>query len=115
MNGKKYDQEKMPLVQGCLQYFPRALEEVARSSKFGHLKYSVPYSDQNWRKVEDGFNRYSDGLMRHLAKEHTEGLYDSESVPYDIDILHAGAVAWCALARLELLLTEMEEREESKK
>lgn len=106
--GKKFDGDKLPLVQGCYNYFPRALMEVARSSKFGHVKYEVPYEDQNWSRVENGFYRYTDGVGRHMAMEQIEGEYDSDAEPYGLKILHAGAGAWNSLARLELLLREKE-------
>lgn len=97
--GKKNDKDLPPLVQGCLAYFPKALLAVADVSKFGATKYNVPYSDKNWEKVPDGYNRYTDALGRHLVKEHVEGIYDTES-----KLLHAAHAAWDSLARLELLL-----------
>lgn len=99
--GKKSDKDLPPIVQGCLAYFPKALLAVADVSKMGALKYNVPYADKNWARVPDGYNRYTDALGRHLAKEHIEGLYDAES-----NLLHAAHAAWDALARLELLLND---------
>jgi hypothetical protein len=86
-------------VQGCLHYFPRALNAVAIVSKFGAEKYNVAYSEKNWLEVEDGENRYMDADGRHLLAEAIEGLYDSDS-----DYLHAMHHAWDALARLEKML-----------
>ena len=99
MSGKKYDQDKAPLVQGCLHYFPNALLAVAMVSKFGATKYNVPYSDKNWKAVEEGYERYSDADGRHLLGDAIDGLYDPDS-----DLLHAAHHAWDALARLQLLL-----------
>lgn len=94
--GKKYDNNKAPIVQGCLHYFPNALQAVANVSKFGATKYNVPYSDKNWARLDDAINRYTDALGRHLVATDT---YDPES-----DLLHAAHAAWDALARLELIL-----------
>lgn len=104
MSGKKYDQGKAPLVQGCLNYFPKALSEVANVSKYGKEKYQVEYSQQNWRDVENGFERYTDADGRHLMYEAVDGLYDPES-----KLLHAAHHAWNALARLEFLINNLEE------
>lgn len=99
--GRKYDQEKSPVFEACLSYFPRAILAVGMISKYGADKYEVPYSDENWRKVENGVGRYGNGLGRHILWEKIEGLYDLES-----NLLHAAHAAWNALARLELMLTE---------
>jgi hypothetical protein len=92
----KYDAGKAPIFRGALSYFPTALAEVARVSAFGASKYQW----KGWQDVPDGFNRYSDALVRHLAYEGTE---DRDP---DSQLLHAAHAAWNALARLELLLTQ---------
>lgn len=97
--GKKFDAGKAPLVQGCLHYFPKALLAVAQVSAYGAKKYNVPFSDKNWSRLHDAFNRYGDADGRHLIYEAIDGLYDPES-----KLLHAAHHAWDALARLELLL-----------
>ena len=101
--GKKADEGKSPIFQGCLQYFPRALLAVANVSKYGKLKYNLEYSDVNWARVEDGKNRYTDAMVRHLLGESVDGELDPESKQ-----LHATQVAWNALARLEKILMEKE-------
>ena len=101
--GAKMDAGKAPLLQGALHYFPRALEEVAQLSLYGASKYSW----KGWEAVPDGINRYGNAMTRHLLSEETEGLYDDG--PGGSGLLHATAVAWNALARLELILREMEE------
>ena len=99
--GAKLDAGKSPLLRGCLQYFPRALLSVAKVSEIGANKYSW----KGWEKVADGPNRYGDALARHLTAEAIEGPFDN-----DTKCLHAEQVAWNALARLELILREMEEK-----
>jgi hypothetical protein len=97
--GKKLDQGKSPLLQGCLAYFPKALLAVADVSAYGAKKYNVPYADKNWERVPDATARYSDALARHILAESFDGLVDPES-----QLKHAAHAAWNALARLELLL-----------
>ncbi len=98
--GKKFDAGKSPVVQGCLHYFPAALLAVGKVSEYGANKYDVSYSDKNWGRLHDAFNRYTDGLGRHLLLEGQD-LWDDES-----NLLHAAHAAWNALARLELLLQD---------
>lgn len=94
---RKDDQGKPPIYRGVLSYFPRAVASVATVSHFGASKYAW----NGWLHVPDGFNRYSDGLVRHLTLEGQGEVYDAES-----GLNHASHVAWNSLARLELLLRE---------
>lgn len=96
--GSKLDSGKAPILQGCIGYFPRALEEVARVSLVGANKYSW----RGWESVPDGINRYGDALCRHLLAEAVEGDYDSG--PGGTGLRHAAQIAWNSLARLELIL-----------
>jgi hypothetical protein len=92
--GAKLDAGKLPVTQGAIQYFPLALLEVARLSLLGAEKYSW----SGYLSVSDGYNRYSNALGRHLLREAVE-VYDA-----DTKIEHDIAVAWNALARLEVRL-----------
>ena len=103
--GIKYDAGKSPIYRGAVSYFPRAIAEVARVSGFGASKYAW----EGWRLVDDGIARYSDGMVRHLAEEGKGEVLDSDS-----GFLHAAHTAWNALARLELMLTEMENPNQEK-
>ena len=93
----KYDGGKSPIYRGALSYFPRAISAVAAVSAFGASKYAW----KGWERVDDGYNRYSDALVRHLAYEG-----EGEDVDPDSGLLHAAHTAWNALARLELLIKE---------
>lgn len=97
--GSKLDAGKPPVMQGMLQYFPRAINAVAEVSAVGAKKYSW----KGWESVQDGINRYGDALARHLLASTIEGPYDK-----DTGLLHDTQVAWNALARLELILREKE-------
>lgn len=100
--GTKGDLGKIPVTRGCLHYFPRALLEVARLSQIGATKYSW----KGWESVPDGIHRYSDAIGRHeLSIED-----DFDRTDRETGVLEVAAVAWNALARLELVLREREQR-----
>ena len=100
--GAKMDAFKIPVTRGALHYFPRAITAIAELSAIGANKYSW----KGWQKVPDGINRYGDGLGRHELR--IEGDYTRRDP--DTGVLEATAVAWNALARLELILREMEKK-----
>jgi hypothetical protein len=95
----KYDVGKPALFRGVVEYFPRAINAVGEISTFGARKYAW----NGWESVEDGINRYSDAMVRHLFKEGA-----GERIDPDSGLLHAAHTAWGALARLELMLREQE-------
>lgn len=97
--GAKLDAGKVCAFRGAIDYFPRAILSVATVSTFGAIKYAW----KGWETVPEGFERYSDAMVRHLLKEGTGEITDSDS-----GLLHAAHAAWNALARLELKLKEAE-------
>lgn len=97
--GSKLDAGKVPIFQGLIDYFPRAVREVATVSAFGASKYAW----KGWESVPDGVNRYSDAMVRHLISEATGERTDADS-----GLLHKAHCAWNALAALELALREAE-------
>lgn len=92
--GAKLDSGK-PRCALVLGGFSHALEHVARVGTFGATKYT----DNGWKTVPNGEERYTDALCRHLLQE-AQGL----ECDADSNLLHAAHVAWNALARLELML-----------
>jgi len=100
--GAKLDAGKAAVWQGLLAYFPRACEQVAAVSTFGASKYAW----KGWESVPRGIERYSDAMARHLIKEGSGELTDPDS-----KFLHAAHTAWNALARLELMLREKENKQ----
>jgi hypothetical protein len=92
--GAKLDAGK-PMA-GLLGDFSLALMEVTKVGTFGANKYSRG----GWQSVPEGIQRYDDALMRHKLQSYTEDL-DKET-----GLMHDAAVAWNALARLELRLRE---------
>lgn len=98
--GVKDDSGK-PDMRLVTQYFPRALEAIGQQSTLGAIKYTVG----GWRSVPDGFNRYTSAMLRHHLQETT----DEDGIDKELDMHHAVAVAWNAMARLELLLSEVKD------
>ena len=90
--GAKLDAGKPDL--SLLLPFGRALEAVGRVATFGARKYTR----NGWECVQDGQNRYTAALLRHLLAEGRESVDPESGLP------HAAQAAWNALARLELML-----------
>ena len=91
--GAKLDKGKLNLSR-ALREFPLALHVVGMIGDYGAKKYS----EGGWITVPDGQNRYGAAMLRHYVAEHREYM------DLDMKLPHAGAVAWNALARLELIL-----------
>lgn len=106
----KYDAGKPAVVRGVLARFPRALLEIAKVSAIGCEKYDLPPDDINFMNVPDGYGRYTDAAGRHLLAELMDGHWNVEhggALPSEgRAVLHAAQLAWCALARLEILLRD---------
>ena len=102
--GSKLDSGKIPVMQGAIHYFPRALEVIARISMKGAEKYAW----KGWETVPDGENRYANARGRHELAIGRGEIYDDKDG--GIGELHLGQVAWNSLAELELFLR----REQSK-
>ena len=94
--GIKHDHGK-PRVGLVVHGFARALLEVSAVATFGAEKYSA----NGWVSVPNGLERYTDAMYRHLLAEAAGQQCDAES-----GLAHAAHAAWCALARLELMLRE---------
>lgn len=96
--GAKLDAGK-PRLGMVLLNFARALREVGKVGTYGAEKYT----DSGWLRVQDGEARYTDAMFRHYLDEGTGERYDPAS-----GLLHAACGAWNALARLELMLRDIE-------
>ncbi len=95
--GAKLDEGK--LLAGIIQQWPRALIAVLEVATFGSKKYSRG----GWQYVENGPERYTDAMVRHLLKEPLEAVDQDSGMP------HEWHTAWNSLSRLELMLREKEE------
>ncbi|MCP4595732.1 dATP/dGTP diphosphohydrolase domain-containing protein [Neptuniibacter sp.] len=94
--GAKLDHGKNRLAL-VLGGFTNALQAVGEVGTFGANKYT----DNGWKSVENGTERYTDAMLRHQFKEFAGEITDPDS-----EKMHAAHTAWNALARLELLLLE---------
>lgn len=84
-----------------LNGFARALEEISKVGTYGAKKYT----DNGWMNVPNGVERYTDAMYRHILEEAKHKPFDK-----DTGLLHAAHVAWNALAILDLMLRETEDR-----
>ena len=101
--GLKYDQGKSRLGEMLID-FSDSLTLVAQVWAFGADKYAK----SNWKYVDNGINRYTNAMLRHLIKEGPDGTaIDDES-----ELMHAAHVAWNALARLHLIIKRQGEKGE---
>lgn len=91
--GIKYDGDKLRLAEMLIDFAPE-IQELCKVWTFGANKYSK----SNWKLVENGYERYSNALIRHLIAED-ECYYDDES-----RLLHAAHIAFNALARMHFIL-----------
>ena len=96
--GIKLDQGK-PRASLVVHGFARALLSVSEVATFGAEKYTA----NGWVSVPNGLERYTDAMYRHLLAEAAGQHCDAES-----GLVHAAHAAWCALARLELMLRDEE-------
>jgi hypothetical protein len=86
-----------PITTGCLDYFPLALQEIARVSLAGNKQHAL--GPLHWDKSKS--TDEADALVRHLLER---GTLDSDGMR------HTAKVAWRALALLEREL-EMEKND----
>lgn len=93
-SGAKLDagKNRVGLVLGG---FPNALLEVSKVGTGGAIKYS----DNGWKTVPNGFDRYTDAMLRHHFKFEAGEFNDQ-----DTGLSHLAHRAWNALATLELHL-----------
>jgi len=97
-HGFKDDSSK-PDLHLVLGGFAKSLNEVGKVGTFGANKYTK----YGWKFVPKGKKRYSSAMLRHYFQDTEGTLIDDDS-----NLLHAAHCAWNALARLEIILHELE-------
>lgn len=100
--GVKYDDGK-PLAGDMIMIFPHALMGVAKCIEWGSHKY--PQTD-NYIRLNNGYKRYMNGIMRHLLKMMLGQQYDDET-----KLPHIYHVCWNALAICEHWFKDQTEEE----
>ena len=93
--GIKFDDGK-PRIGEMIIDFKEPLLELCKVWEYGANKYSK----SNWKEVENGLERYTNAMIRHLLSEEKSPV-DDES-----HLLHASHIAFNALARLYFMLQE---------
>lgn len=99
-NATPAERKEYPLGTGVLDYFPDALAYIAHVSFKGGQQHN-PGKPLFWDRSKSGDE--SDSLLRHYADR------------FDVDtdgVLHAGKMAWRALAFLQKLLEKNKRRDE---
>jgi len=98
--GKKFDNNKLPLGIVITQQFPRALKAIAEVSLYGHEKYELDNDWDNFSRVENAEERYSNAMFRHYFEKNSNDLESFKS--------HLSHAAWNLLAELEIKLRKLE-------
>ena len=94
-DGVKYDDNK-PRLAEMLVDMREPLLALCKVWEYGANKYTP----DNWKKVDNGKDRYTNAMLRHLFAEEDSPV-DDESL-----LLHAAHIAFNALARLYFILQE---------
>lgn len=76
--------------------FAKGLEEVTKVGTLGAAKYT----DNGWKTVPEGRERYMEAAMRHILAAAQGEEYDNG--PGGIGTKHLANAAWCLLAVLSL-------------
>lgn len=84
--------KETPMARGLLDYFPRALAEVAHVSYVANEQHN-PGEPVHWAREKS--TDHADCIMRHMIDRGTVD---------DDGLRHSAKVAWRALALLELEL-----------
>lgn len=100
--GIKYDTDK-PRLAEMLVDFKEPLLALCKVWEFGANKYSK----SNWKKVDNGKDRYTNAMLRHLFAEEDNPVDDESG------LLHASHIAFNALARLYFILQERQLKEDN--
>lgn len=98
MKGIKFDDSKPRLAEMIID-FKEPLLELCKVWEFGANKYGK----RNWKLVENGKDRYTNALLRHLIAEEDK-LTDDET-----ELLHCAHIGFNALARMYFILKERED------
>jgi hypothetical protein len=96
----------LPIVRGCLDYFPDALLAVAELSRYGNDKHN-PGEPLHWAKEKS--TDHADCCVRHLLERGTMDY----SYGADKPVRHSAAAAWRALANLQIEIEESQKKAEA--
>lgn len=94
------DRKNTPIANGALYYFPDAIAAVARVSKKGNDKHN-PGEPLHWSREKS--SDHADCVARHLV----DAGKNWTNVDPETGELHAAALAWRALAMLQIALEKV--------
>jgi hypothetical protein len=83
------ERNQLPMMTGCVDYFPAALAEIARVSFIGNEQHN-PGQPMHWAREKS--TEHADKAMRHLAER---GGFDSDGSR------HTAKAGWRILALLQ--------------
>ena len=89
--------KQSPIYSGVFKYFPDALLNIARQSWHGNEKHNKG-EPLHWARGKS--NDHYDALLRHMLTP--------KKIDPDTGLIHAVAVAWRAMAQLQIYLEEIE-------
>lgn len=92
----KHDGGKPKLNRFFIQQFPLSMAAISHVMELGAERYTY----RGWQNTENGIERYTDALVRHLWTEVFEHWNEEDKCS------HSTQVAVNALIRLELELRE---------
>lgn len=101
------ERKGIPLLSGCLKYFPAALAGVANISKLGNDKHNPgqPLHHSRGKSADHG-----DCILRHLTDVEdliAASKRGNQNVTPEMILLEANQLAWRALAYTQLLHEEL--------
>ena len=97
--GTKHDNGK-PLIGDMIIDYKEQMLELCKVFEHGTKTYGLG----NWKRVENGKDRFTNAMIRHLLRE--DEVYDAET-----GLLHAAQVFFNAGARLYFILKEIDENQ----
>lgn len=84
------ERKDTPIATGVIDYFPKALAEIAKVSKAGNAQHGITGDHLIWDRSKSTDD--ADALMRHFIER---GTLDSDG------LRHSAKVCWRSLAILE--------------
>lgn len=93
------DRKALPIFDGVLMYFPRAIREIARVSKIGNDQHN-PGQPLHWAKEKSTDHRNT--ALRHMMDDGMGNHLDVDGT------YHLAKASWRNMAALETLLEQRE-------
>ena len=105
IKGKAAEAEKKTkpqVARTVLQYWPRAMKEIAKVSMFGNSKYENEPEDRGFASFPT--HDFDDAVIRHYLDLYIKGPINEQ----DGGVYHRAQIAWNALSALETYLEGLE-------